>query len=55
MKEGLNSLNKLFSKLGGRIEKSPFKVLFITMIIFAIMIAGAIKRRFRMSKLVNYI
>lgn len=43
MKEGLNSLNKLFSKLGGRIEKSPFKVLFITIIIFAIMIAGAIK------------
>ncbi|NLB41306.1 MAG: hypothetical protein GX815_03450 [Clostridiales bacterium] len=36
-------MNKLFSKLGGRIEKSPFKVLFITIIIFAIMIAGAIK------------
>ncbi|WP_440896995.1 hydrophobe/amphiphile efflux-3 (HAE3) family transporter [Amphibacillus sp. Q70] len=36
-------MNKLFSKLGSRIEKSPFKVLFIAIIIFAIMIVGAIK------------
>lgn len=36
-------MNKLFSKLGSRIEKTPFKVLFITIIIFAIMIVGAIK------------
>ena len=42
-KEGLIGLNKLFAKLGSRIEKTPFKVLFITIIIFAIMIAGAIK------------
>ncbi len=42
-KEGLISLNKLFAKLGSRIEKNPFKVLFITIIIFAIMITGAIK------------
>ncbi|WMM26156.1 hydrophobe/amphiphile efflux-3 (HAE3) family transporter [Tissierella sp. MB52-C2] len=36
-------MNKLFSKLGSRIEKTPFKILFITIIIFAIAIAGAIK------------
>lgn len=36
-------MNKLFSKIGSRIEKTPFKVLFITIIIFAIMIVGAIK------------
>lgn len=36
-------MNKLLSKLGGRIERNPFKVLFIAIIIFAIMIIGAIK------------
>ncbi len=36
-------MNKLFSKVGSRIERNPFKVLFITIIIFAIMIVGAIK------------
>ena len=36
-------MNKLFTRIGGRVEKTPFKTLFITIIIFAIMIAGAIK------------
>ncbi|MDR7869425.1 MAG: hydrophobe/amphiphile efflux-3 (HAE3) family transporter [Tissierellaceae bacterium] len=36
-------MNKLFSKIGSRIEKTPFKVLFIAIIIFAIMIVGALK------------
>ncbi|NLY46620.1 MAG: hypothetical protein GX053_11655, partial [Tissierella sp.] len=36
-------MNKLYSKLGSGIQKAPFKVLFITIIIFAIMIDGAIK------------
>lgn len=42
-KEGLIVLEKLFSKVGSRIEKTPFKMLFLTIIIFAIMITGAIK------------
>ena len=37
------NLNKLFSKIGSRIEKTPFKVLFVTIIIFAIGITGGIK------------
>ena len=36
-------MQKLFSKVGSRIEKIPFKILFITIIIFAIMITGVIK------------
>lgn len=36
-------MNKLFTRIGSRIEKTPFKTLFITIIIFAIMITGAIK------------
>ncbi len=36
-------MNKIFSKIGSRIEKTPFKTLFITIIIFALMIVGAIK------------
>lgn len=36
-------MEKLFSKVGSRIEKTPFKMLFLTIIIFAIMITGAIK------------
>lgn len=36
-------MNKLFSKIGSRIEKTPFKVLFITIILFVIMIIGALK------------
>lgn len=36
-------MNKLFSKLGNRIRKTPFKVLFISIIIFAIMITGVVK------------
>lgn len=36
-------LNKLFSKIGSRIEKTPFKTLFVTIIIFALMIVGAIR------------
>ena len=36
-------MEKLFSKIGSRIEKAPFKILFLTIIIFAIMITGAIK------------
>ena len=36
-------MNRLFSKIGERIEKTPFKVLFLSILIFAIMIAGAIK------------
>ncbi len=36
-------MGKLFSKVGSRIEKTPFKILFLTIIIFAIMITGAIK------------
>ena len=36
-------MEKLFSKIGSRIEKTPFKILFITIIIFAIMVTGVIK------------
>ena len=36
-------MNKLFTRIGSRIEKTPFKTLFITIIIFAITITGAIK------------
>lgn len=36
-------MNKIFSKIGSRIEKTPFKTLFVTIIIFALMIVGAIK------------
>lgn len=36
-------MNKIFSKIGSRIEKAPFKTLFITIIIFALMIVGALK------------
>ncbi|MBW4827406.1 MAG: hydrophobe/amphiphile efflux-3 (HAE3) family transporter [Clostridiaceae bacterium] len=36
-------MEKLFSKVGSRIEKTPFKMLFLTIIIFAIMITGVIK------------
>ena len=36
-------MNKIFSKIGERIEKTPFKTLFITMIVFAVMVTGAIK------------
>lgn len=36
-------MNKLFSKLGNRIEKTPFKTLFIAIIIFGVMIVGAMK------------
>lgn len=36
-------MNKLFTRIGSRIEKTPFKTLFITIIIFAILITGAIK------------
>ncbi len=36
-------MNKLFLKLGNKIEKTPFKILFISIIVFAIMITGAIK------------
>lgn len=42
-REGLIVLEKLFSKVGRRIEKTPFKMLFLTIIIFAIMITGVIK------------
>lgn len=36
-------MEKLFSKIGSRIEKTPFKMLFITIIIFAIMVTGVMK------------
>ncbi len=36
-------MNKIFTRIGSRIEKTPFKTLFITIIIFALMIVGAIK------------
>ncbi|NLP35919.1 MAG: MMPL family transporter [Clostridiales bacterium] len=36
-------MNKLLSRIGNRIEKTPFKTLFITIIIFALMIVGAVK------------
>lgn len=36
-------MNKLFSKIGKLIEKSPFKVLLVSLLVFAIMITGAIK------------
>lgn len=36
-------MGKLFSKIGKRIEKTPFKVLFASILIFAILITGAIK------------
>lgn len=36
-------MNKLFSAIGHRIEKTPFKTLFVVILIFALMIAGAIK------------
>src|SRR5690554_3519923 len=36
-------MSMLFGKIGKRIEKTPFKTLFITMIIFAIMVTGAVK------------
>ncbi|NLC54481.1 MAG: hypothetical protein GX769_01195, partial [Erysipelothrix sp.] len=32
----------LFNKLGGRIQKSPFKVLLLTILTFALLIVGAI-------------
>src|SRR5690554_2949635 len=34
-------MNTLFSKLGSRISKSPFKVVLISMVVFGVMIAGA--------------
>ena len=34
---------KLFKIIGNRIEKTPFKVLLLTIVIFAILIAGAVK------------
>ncbi len=33
---------KLFNKIGAWIEKSPFKVLLLSIVVFALMIAGAI-------------
>lgn len=38
-------MNKLFYKIGERIEKNPIKILLITILIFAIMIAGAFNVR----------
>lgn len=34
---------KLFNMIGSRIEKTPFKVLLLTILIFALLIAGAVK------------
>ncbi len=34
---------KLFNRIGSRIEKSPFKVLLLTIVIFALLISGAVK------------
>ena len=34
---------KIFNRIGNRIEKSPFKVLLITIVILAVFIAGAIR------------
>ena len=36
-------LSRMFSKIGSRIERTPFKTLFVVIIVFAIMIVGAIK------------
>ena len=36
-------MNKLFSKIGRLIEKSPFKVLLSSLLVFVILITGAIK------------
>lgn len=36
-------MRKIFSKVGAGIEKAPFKTLFIALIIFVIMVTGAIK------------
>lgn len=39
----MKNLNKIFSNIGKRIEKTPFKVLLASILIFAILIGGAIK------------
>lgn len=36
-------MSKLFSKIGSRIEKTPFKTLFVAIFVFALMMAGAIR------------
>ncbi|NMA85013.1 MAG: MMPL family transporter, partial [Epulopiscium sp.] len=36
-------MSRMFSKIGSRIERTPFKTLFVVIIVFAIMIVGAIK------------
>ncbi len=36
-------MHALFSKIGQRIEKTPFKTLFVTVLVFAVMIFGATK------------
>ena len=36
-------MKNIFAKIGAQIKKSPFKILFITITAFAIMISGAIK------------